>query len=187
MSDDDWFPLDELAGRLAELVWVENAVADVFAAWSIHEADAASALAFRVAAGHHRWHGEVLAGCLPTSAQLAEQCRPKPPTAGWEAAIDVLHGLAEPDQSSTRLTVAVRKIEPWLERECSALLQVLRPIADAALLRWLRFIVDDHQRDHAPLSERLVALQGNTVQLGDRALLERIDLTSRSTAPGSPD
>lgn len=186
MSDDDWFPLDELSARLAELVWVETAVADVFAAWSTHEADAASALAFRVAAGHHRWHADVLAGCLPTSAQLAETCRPKPPTPGWEAAIDVLHELVAPDQSSARLTVAVRKIEPWLERECSALLELLRPVADAALLRWLRFIVDDHQRDHAPLSARRAALQGNTVQLGDRALLDRIDLRGRSTAPGSP-
>lgn len=187
MSDDDWFPLNELTARLAELVWVETAVADVFDAWSACEADGESAQAFRIAAGHHRWHSEVLTRCLPTSDQLADRCRPKPPTAGWETATAMLHELVDPDQSSTRLTVAVREIDPWLDRECSALLDLLRPIADAPLLRWLRFIVDDHQRDHAPLSDRLGALQGNTVQLGDRALLDRIDLRGRSEAPASQD
>jgi len=176
VSDDDWFPLDELAGRLAELIWVESGVADVFDAWSTKEADAESALAFRAAAGHHRWHAEVLGRCLPTSDQLVERCRPKPPTPGWDAALATMHELVEVDQSSTRLTVATREIGPWLDREYSALFELLRPIADAALLRWLRFIVDDHAKDYAPLVARLAELEGNTVRLGDRALLDQIDL-----------
>lgn len=121
--------------------------------------------------------------CLPTSPALAEAAKPQPPTPGWEAAIELLQTVVGPDQSAARLTAVVRELDPWLVRETGALLELARPVADAHLIRWLRFVELDHHDDGAAFAELLDAVQANTVNLSDRSLLASIDLRTPRAAP----
>lgn len=175
-SADDWFPLVELAGRIAELVWVEQSLAELYEAWSAFEPHSGARILLAQASRHHAWHAEVLTGCLPTSPQLGEQATPRPPTQGWADAITMLRSIDAADQSPARLAAIVRQLDPWLVRETTALLDLARPVADAHLTRWLRFIEIDHHDDGAAMAELLDALQANTISLRDRSLLGQIDL-----------
>jgi len=183
-----WFPLIESTGRVAQLIWVERQLGFVLDAWSRSEAHAQSCLMFARNAEHHRWHAEILEGCLPTTPELAAHAAIRPPNDAWESAVAALRSLDGSDRSLVRLLALVREIDPWLSRETGALLALLRPIADGALIRWLRFVVIDHEA-HATEGEALLAvLQADqVVQLADRRLIAAINLTSRATTSGSPD
>lgn len=186
-TGDDWFPLEELNLRLAQLVWVEEAVAGVLDTWAGIESHAGATRAHAVAAAHHRWHAQVLGELLATSPALDASSAVGPPTPGWSQAIETLIELADPSRTATRLRVLLREINPWLARETGALLDLARPIADAELARWLRFIEIDHHDDGAGLGVMLEALIGNTESLEDRALLASVDLRSRPPAPSPQD
>ncbi|MEM7095195.1 MAG: hypothetical protein AAF567_19510 [Actinomycetota bacterium] len=176
---DDWFPLAELGERLAGLVWVERRIGELLDAWSRIESHAGASIAFAGAAAHHYWHAEILEDCLPTSDALRETTRPRPPTQGWDDAISLLGALTEPDRTAARVAAVVREAYPWLLRETTALLEFCRPIADAHVMRWLRFIEIDHHDDSVALAELLAAVQSNAVDLADRSVLAQIDLRSR--------
>lgn len=180
---DDWFPLEELAGRIAALVWVEQTIADLYESWSALEPHSGARILLARAASHHRWHAEILTQCLPTSPQLAEAATPSAPTAGWADAVTTLQSIDGADQSPARIAAIVREIDPWLVRETTSLLDLARPVADAHLTRWLRFIEIDHHDDGKVMAELLDVLQANTISLADRSLLSGIDLRDSSARP----
>ena len=174
--DDDWFRLEELATRLAELVWVEERLFELLGRWSTIDANDGARILFATASRHHGWHSEVLRQCLPTSPQLADRSIPRPPTAGWARAIEQLSEVVEADQTVARLLCVARQFDPWVEREFSAIQDLCRPVADAALFRWLRFASIDHDHDGRAISERLDALQEETVSLDAHAISHSIHL-----------
>ena len=175
---DDWFTFEELAKRLAALVWVEQSLADLFQAWSALDAHSGARILLAQTGRHHAWHAETLNGCLPTSPQLADAATPRAPTQGWADALSILRAVDATDQSPARIAAIVRELDPWLKRETTALLDLARPVADAHLIRWLRFIAIDHHDDGAAMAELLEALQANTISLQDRSLLNQIELNS---------
>jgi len=183
-ASDDWFSLAELAERVAQLVWVEEHVAALLDEWASIEPHAGAAIVYARAAAHHRWHGKILRGCLPTSEQLSDASTPHAPTPGWLRAIDALRALDGDDETVVRLMGIVRKVDPWLARESAVLLDLARPVADAALIRWLGFIQIDHRDDGGHLAELLDALQTNTVSLRDRSLIAGLDLSGPLPTPG---
>lgn len=180
---DDWFPLEELAGRIAALVWVEQTVANLYDSWSALEPHSGARILLARAASHHGWHADILTQCLPTSPQLADVATPVPPTTGWSDAVTTLRSIDGSDQSPARIAAIVREIDPWLMRETTSLLDLARPVADAHLTRWLRFIEIDHCDDGEVMAELLDALQANTISLADRSVLSGIDLRDSSTKP----
>lgn len=174
---DSWFPFEELAERIAALVWVEQSLADLFEAWSSAEVHSGARILLAQTGRHHAWHAQVLSECLPTSPELADRAMPRRPTQGWADAIALLRSIVDGDQSPVRIAAVVRELDPWLVRETSALLDLARPVADAHLTRWLRFIEIDHHDDATSMAALLDVLQANTVSLHDRSLLSQIDLT----------
>ena len=176
MEADDWFTLQELAGRLGALVWVEERLHEVLADWSAVDSHAQAAIVFSTTASHHRWHGEVIADCLPTSPQLNEAELVAAPTQGWADAVAAMRGLRAPDATATRLRVLTKVIDPWLDRETAALRELSRPISDAPLLRWLRFVCLDHD-DARSTAAALLANQTSAVRLDDHVALNEMDLT----------
>lgn len=186
-STDDWFPLAELIERLAALVWVEKAMADLLDGWSRIEAHDRACAVFARAAAHHRWHADTIAGIVPTSPRLAEAATPHPPTSQWQAAIASLAELDAPDRTATRLAALVRELNPWLARETAALVDCAQPIADSALVRWLRFIEIDHHDDGSAVAELLNTLATNTVDMRDYELIASIELTTRAEKSAQPD
>ena len=175
---DDWFPLEELTQRIAALVWVERALADLYERWSTVESHSGARILLAQASRHHAWHAEVLGECLPTSPQLAGDATPTAPTQGWADALTTLTAIDGESESPARIAAVVRELDPWLARETTALLDLARPVADAHLTRWLRFVEIDHHEDSKAMAALLDALQANTISLHDRTLLNRIDLRS---------
>jgi len=176
VHDDDWFSFAELADRLGSLVWVEQQLSALLMSWSRVEAEPSAAIAFFTAARHHNWHSEVMAGCLPTSPQLRETELVTAPTPGWEDAMALLSDQQQPTATTMRLGALTKVIHPWLERETSALVSLARPISDAAIMRWLRFIELDHSDDGDSLALLCASVESTTIQLEDRVLLTQLDL-----------
>lgn len=179
MDDDDWFPLAELTERLGGLAWVEQSVGDVLAGWTRHEADPAAAVFFGTTARHHQWHAEIVLSCLPTSPALLEQDPVRPPTQGWQRAVNALSTVVAPNSTATRLRAIVRTIDPWLQREIEALTVLARPVSDAAMQRWLRFVRIDHDDDGEVAAQLLANRADEAVQLDDHQLLQQLDLSKK--------
>ena len=175
--NDDWFTLAELTERLGALVWVEEKMFEILGEWSAFEPVAKAAIVFATASRHHGWHAEIIADCLPTSPQLREREVIQPPTQGWADAIATLRSLAAPDATSTRLRSLVKVLNPWLARESASILDVARPVNDASVQRWLRFVEIDHYDDARAAAELLAAVGADTVQLRDHVTITSLDLT----------
>lgn len=177
MEADDWFTITELASRLGSLVWIEDQLASVLAHWSAIESHAPSAVLFAQAGQHHRWHATTIRDCLPTSPQLRETEVEQSPTAGWTAAINTLRGLTDPDATAARLKALTKVVDPWLDREIAALLDVSRPISDAAMMRWLRFVAIDHGADGHAAQQLVAARSLDAVRVDDHLAISELDLS----------
>ena len=173
---DEWFPLEELSGRIGALVWVEERLFEVVGEWSSTEPVHAAAVVFAATSGHHGWHSQLLRDCLPTAVQLQEPPLVRPPTAGWESSIATMRALVGEDATSARLASLTKVVDPWLAREIGALLDLSRPTSDAAIARWLRFVEIDHQDDGLATAQVLDELQANIVSFRGRALAAELDL-----------
>lgn len=177
MDDDDWFSLAELTTRLGGLVWAEEQLGELLAGWSKIDASAPVAIAFASAGGHHRWHGEVIRACLPTSPQLNADDAVRAPTPGWAQSIETLRNLNDPDATVARLRALTKVIDPWLHREIAVLLDLSRPVSDASMQRWLRFTTLDHGDDGDLIHQLLAARSAEPTRFEDHATLATLDLS----------
>ena len=177
MDDDEWFTLAELTGRLGALVWVEESLAGVLDQWSRFDVESRAAIYFATAASHHRWHGQTLRTCLPTSPQLDADASVVPPTTGWKTTVEKLVSLREPEATGARLKSLVKVVHPWLDREVGALRDLSRPVSDAAVMRWLRFVAIDHTDDNEAAEQLLAAFASRAVRFDEHQLVNSLDLT----------
>jgi hypothetical protein len=176
MRGDDWFTLAELTERLGGLLWVEEQLAELLSSWARVEASASVAVVFAATSGHHRWHAEVVRECLPTSPRLREVEVVSAPTAGWENAIATLSTLTGVNATLPRLKALVKVIDPWVEREIGALVDLSRPVSDAAMMRWLRFVSIDHHDDGAATASLLTSQASAAVSVNDHRVVASLDL-----------
>ena len=176
MHGDDWFTLAELTERLGGLVWVEEQLSQLLAGWAANEASAPAAIFFATAGGHHAWHAQVVRGCLPTSPRLTEHDVVVAPTRGWTRTITTLGTLTDAGATLPRLKALVKVIDPWLDREIGALVDVARPISDAAMMRWLRFITIDHHDDGQAAALLTASTASNTTYVDDHRLIAGLEL-----------
>lgn len=176
MHGDDWFTFAELTDRLAALVWVEEELADLLDSWSRLEDHAGTAVLFATTSRHHRWHGEVIRHCLPTSPQLADRAKIAAPTSEWVDAIATLGELTDAGATTARLRAVVRVIDPWLDREIGALRELSRPVSDAATMRWLRFVAIDHHDDGEGAASLLASRAAEATRFDDHVLINSLNL-----------
>ena len=176
MHGDDWFTLAELTERLGGLVWVEEQLSQLLAGWAANEASAPAAIFFAIAGGHHAWHAQVVRGCLPTSPRLTEHDVVVAPAIGWTRTITTLGTLTDAGATLPRLKALVKVIDPWLDREIGALLDLARPISDAAMMRWLRFITIDHHDDGQAAALLTASTASNTTYVDDHRLIAGLEL-----------
>ncbi|MDB4205961.1 hypothetical protein N9812_02005 [bacterium] len=176
MRGDDWFTLAELTERLGGLVWVEEQLSQLLTGWAANEASAPAAIFFATAGGHHAWHAQVVRGCLPTSPRLTEHEVVVAPTIGWTRTITTLATLTDAEATLPRLKALVKVIDPWLDREIGALLDLARPISDAAMMRWLRFITIDHHDDGQAAALLTASTASNTTYVDDHRLIAGLEL-----------
>ena len=176
MHGDDWFTLAELTERLGGLVWVEEQLSQLLAGWAANEASAPAAIFFATAGGHHAWRAQVVRGCLPTSPRLTEHDVVVAPAIGWTRTITTLGTLTDAGATLPRLKALVKVIDPWLDREIGALVDVARPISDAAMMRWLRFITIDHHDDGQAAALLTASTASNTTYVDDHRLIAGLEL-----------
>lgn len=178
MSEElEWFSLEELTSRVAQLIWVEQTLSEVMVAWSSAEPAAARAVFYAEAGRHHRWHAEILTTCLPTSEQLVSASEVRAPSEQWSKTALELRALGAEDDSSLRAQALTQEIHPWLDREETALRDIGGPTSAKHLIRWLRFIALDHH-DHLDRVTNLVRVSAaEPTRLSDRAALGRMKLT----------
>jgi len=179
MDGDDWFTLAELTERLGGLVWVEEQLAELLANWASTEEVASAAVFFATTSRHHQWHAQVVRDCLPTSPRLLISQVVRAPTVGWERAIVSLGELSRGNGTVPRLKALAKVIDPWLDREIGALGDVARPVSDAAMMRWLRFVSLDHHDDAAAaglLSSSHASSSAASVE--DHRLISSLDLAA---------
>ena len=176
MDSDDWFTLAELTERLGALVWVEDQIAQVLHQWARVDQAPSAAVFFATAADHHRWHGSVVATCLPTSPRLGAEHAVRAPTSGWQRTVGTLQELTDPEATVTRVKALVRVIDPWLDRETNSLLDLARPVSDAPMMRWLQFVMQDHAHDGDAASLLLASQSSAAVSVDDHRLLAGLDL-----------
>ena len=177
MERDEWFTLSEVAERLGALVWVETQLAELLTGWSSIESEPAVAVHFATVGRHHRWHAHVIGECLPTMAALDRTAVVVAPTAGWQTSVETLRGLVGPDATSARLRSIVKVIDPWVAVDTASLLDLARPISDAAMCRWLRFVELDHHDDGAAAAELLANLNEPAVRFDDHLVVHDLDLS----------
>lgn len=177
MQSDNWFTLAELTGRLGALVWVEESLASVLEQWVGCEVEASAAVHFATAGAHHRWHGDVIRRCLPTSPRLDAANMVRPPTAGWEQSVATLASLVDPYAASTRLKALAKVVNPWLDREIGALLDLGRPVSDAAMMRWLRFVTIDHDHDSDATDMLLTSQASKATRFDDHLIVSGLNLS----------
>jgi hypothetical protein len=173
---DDWFTLAELTERLGGLVWVEEQLSQLLTGWAANEASASAAIFFATAGGHHAWHAEVVRGCLPTSPSLTDHEVVVAPTNGWTRTITTLATLTDAEATLPRLKAVVKVIDPWLDREIGALVDLARPISDAAMMRWLRFVNLDHHDDNQAAALLTASSVSNTTYVDDHRLIAGLEL-----------
>ncbi len=84
--------------------------------------------------------------------------------------------LMEPDATVPRLKALAKVIDPWLEREIGALQELARPVSDAAMMRWLRFVSIDHHDDGQACALLVSSQSSTTVSVQDHRVIASLDL-----------
>lgn len=176
MERDDWFTLVELTQRLGALVWVEEKLFELLGRWAVIESVPQVAVLFATTSRHHGWHAEIVESCLPTSPQLRTPDVIVPPTPGWQDAVVSLSTLTDAEATTARLRSLVKVVDPWVSRETESLLELARPVSDAAIARWLRFVEIDHHDDGHQIAPMLAALEQATVRFDDHIVVAELDL-----------
>ena len=96
---------------------------------------------------HHGWHAELLAERLPTVRELHPDVQTSAPNAEFEGFIAAMTELRGPDAPLDQLTATYRVLVPHLIAAQTWHLERCTPVADAAVIRTLGFILADEIAD----------------------------------------
>ena len=164
--------LDETGRLVGGFAWVELRLFEVVGGWVPHT-DAPEVVAHLASASRrHAARAELWLGHRPVVADRDPDELVVAPTAGAAAALDALaepgghdghdgHDGAGPDGADStvaRLAGLYRVVVPRLQDSYAAALDVVSPIADPALRRTLRAVVDESAEDAATGDRLLQAL-----------------------------
>ncbi len=172
-SNDRWFPLVELAGRIGGLIWVEQQLFELLGAWATDETDVASKLLFAETGRHHGWHAQLLTEALPTSPELLDRSLISAPSDGWVSAPSQLRRL---QGAGVRIRALERVLNPWVDREIAALQDLAVPSSDRPSTRLLNIVGFDHRRDQSECERVTEKRNSDVVDLDMQRLLASIDL-----------
>ncbi len=138
-----WTGLLETARLIGHHLWVERAVFEWLGRWSQIEADPEVTTFLGEMSARHGWHAELLFARLPELREVEAEALVVP---GSEASTKVLQAVCvEPDPALLveALVGYQRVLLPVMLGSYRQLVQRANPAADAALVRWLGFVVGD--------------------------------------------
>jgi hypothetical protein len=166
------------ARRVANLVWFEERTFEALGALARVESEPAAKLLLARHARHHAWHARVLREWLPQTHDLDAAALVGPAAPALDGVFAEVTAARDPDQTLERLAGVYRGLIPAAVDGYHALIEECSQVADGALLRWLRVVVVDEDRDRAEAEELLGSLDRGRVE--ERAR----EVTSRLAAAG---
>jgi hypothetical protein len=147
------------ARRLGELRWVERRLFELVGSWVVGAPDPATKAWLATSSLHHAWHGELLAGVLPTVPNV-EGVAPDDLTVAPAVSSDLGRLLGEVDPpAGSSLPGTVELVEryaalvlPGLVGVHRALRDALSPVGDRPAARVLDLVLADELDDlgHRP-------------------------------------
>lgn len=155
--------LHETAARLGRVCWLERRVYEVMGGWVASTPEPRAKVLLAEQCYHHAWHGDLWAGSFPSGYGFDLSVATDPgPSLG-----PVLDHLADLEATVDRLAGLYRVVLPWKIATYRDWLERTNPVSDAALVRWLQFVLSDEVEDW---QRGVVLLQG---QLTSAASVER--------------
>jgi hypothetical protein len=138
--------LIESAHRLGNCRWAEMRLFELLGGWVQSTTDPAVKIAFAANSLHHAEHAATLLARLPDAGDCAANLVTAAASPGVERVFETLALLAD-DQTLERLVGVYRVIVPALIVEYSTHLERTSEVADAAVRRSLRIVIDDESND----------------------------------------
>ena len=145
--------LEETARWVGAARWLELRCFELLGGWVTTTPEPDVKLAFARQSHHHAWHAELFERVLPSANGFAADGLVTPPDDAWAVLLDDLVALAS---TNDRLVGAYEVLMPTKLAEYEGWLDVIDPIQDAPLRRWLGFVVVD---EHADLAEGRALLE----------------------------
>ena len=140
---EGWHGLMETATRIGNHLWVERRLFEWLGSWSRVPLEAELTTFLGEMSARHGWHAELLFARLPELREVDPESLVRP---GSTAAGELLDAVCVDPDASQALEALVgyqRVLLPVLLGSYRSLVQGANPAADAALVRWLGFVVGD--------------------------------------------
>ena len=158
--------IEETAGRLGTLRWVELEVHRILGSNVQRITDTATKLAVAEWSEHHGWHAELLEQRMPTVRELSPE-RQTAPTREAQTLVEGFGRIDASDPIGTRGLIAVyaRVVLPQLIAAYVTVRCGSNPVADAPAIRSIGFISGDLTADLAAASARISGLSGTAAEI----------------------
>lgn len=139
--------LEETARWVGAARWLELRCFELLGGWVTTTAEPDVKLVFARQSHHHAWHAELFERVLPSANGFSADGLVTAPDDAWTALLDDLVALSA---TNDRLVGAYEVLMPAKLAEYEGWLDVVDPVQDAPLRRWLGFVIVD---EHADLAE----------------------------------
>lgn len=143
--------IEETARALGSARWVEHRLYEVLGSIVPSVVDRPTKLLLAELAPHHAWRAEQLGDRLPRAGHVRAELVTVAPD---DTTAELLEGLADRDAADV-LAVVHDEIIPGLLQAYESQLERSSPVADAAVIRTLRMVIDDLRRDRAAAEQLL--------------------------------
>jgi hypothetical protein len=127
--------------------WLELRCFELLGGWVTTTPEPDVKLVFARQSHHHAWHAELFERVLPSANGFSADGLVTAPDDAWTALVDDLVALSA---TNDRLVGAYEVLMPAKLAEYERWLDVVDPVQDAPLRRWLGFVIVD---EHADLAE----------------------------------
>jgi hypothetical protein len=141
------FTLEETARRLGAYRWVELRMFELMGGWVTTTPELEVKLALATQGSHHAWHAELWLERLPVTAELSVEQLTVPATAAVSDLLAAVADVGSPGLTIGRLVGVYRVIVPRIIAAYSFHLDHTSMVADAPVIRTLRFALNDELED----------------------------------------
>ena len=180
MADPLPFTLEETARRLGNYAWTELRVSEVLGGWVATTAELEVKLALGTQCYHHAWHAELWHRGLP---ELREMRPDRLTVPANDQVVALLDAISEADATIERLVGAYRVLLPRKIAAYTHHLERSSAVADAPVIRSLRFALGDEMDDWRAGEMLLQSLISTADEVG-RAARHQARLEALAIAAG---
>jgi hypothetical protein len=146
------------AARVGHHVWIERRLFEWLGSWTSVPAPSRFVVFAGESSARHGWHAEILFGRLPELREVDAEQLVTPPDDRTRAAVDALFETPDEERLLEALVGHTRVLLPSLVTSYRSLLAGASEVSDAALRRWLGFVLADDLEEWADATELLLPM-----------------------------